>query len=115
MRLRTTVVGPHRDEIKVTLDGRDAESFASEGQQRSIALAMKLGQARKLENASGSPPLFLIDDIFGELDPVRRNSLLAALPASAQKFVTATTLHWLESTEGAVTYILNDGKIAKKN
>ena len=74
-----------------------------------------LGQARKLEAASGSPPLFLIDDIFGELDPVRRNSLLAALPGSAQKFVTATTLHWLESTEGAVTYILNDGRIEKKS
>ena len=89
-------MGPHRDDVDILLEGRNAASFASEGQQRSIALAMKLGQARKLEEASDSPPLFLIDDVFGELDPVRRNNLLAALPSSAQKLVTATTLHWME-------------------
>jgi DNA replication and repair protein RecF len=112
-RLRMTLVGPHRDEIAIALEGRHA-AFASEGQQRSVALAMKLGQARRLEAASGNPPLFLIDDVFGELDPLRRNSLLGALPTSAQKLVTATTLDWLEPTEDAATYILDDRKIGKK-
>ena len=74
-------------------------SFASEGQQRSIALAMKLGQARSLAASAGGPPLYLIDDVFGELDPDRRNNFLTALPASAQELVTATNLRWLESTE----------------
>ena len=101
IRLRTTIVGPHRDDIEILLEGRNAASFASEGQQRSIALAMKLGQARRLEDSSGGPPLFLIDDVFGELDPDRRNNLLAALPASAQKLVTATTLQWMELSDAA--------------
>jgi DNA replication and repair protein RecF len=115
LRLRTTVIGPHRDDIEILLEGRDATSFASEGQQRSIALAMKLGQARTLEASAASPPIYLIDDVFGELDPDRRNNLVAALPASAQKLVTATTLQWLESTEDASFYLLRDGRVVKKS
>jgi DNA replication and repair protein RecF len=113
-RLRTTIIGPHRDDIEILLEGRQAMSFASEGQQRSIALAMKLGQARRLEASAGGSPLYLIDDVFGELDPDRRNNLLAALPASAQKLVTATGLHWLDSKEDAAVFLLNDGKVVKK-
>jgi DNA replication and repair protein RecF len=115
IRMRTTVVGPHRDDIEILLEGRHAASFASEGQQRSAALAMKLGQARRLEKAVETPPLFLIDDIFGELDPVRRNNLLAALPFTAQKFVTATTLQWLEFASTAVEFRLKDGTITREN
>lgn len=114
MRLRTTIVGPHRDDIEILLEGRNAASFASEGQQRSIALAMKLGQARRLEDASNGPPLFLVDDVFGELDPIRRNNLLSALPPSAQKLVTATSLHWMEVSENAAEYLLKDGRITRK-
>jgi DNA replication and repair protein RecF len=114
MRSRATVVGPHRDEIAITLDGRDLASFASEGQQRSVALAMKLGQARQLEAAAGDPPLFLIDDVFGELDPDRRNNLLGALPAAAQKLITATSLNWLLPIQDAPLFILRDGTIATK-
>jgi DNA replication and repair protein RecF len=114
IRLRTTISGPHRDDIEILLEGRQAVSFASEGQQRSIALAMKLGQARRLEAFAGGSPLCLIDDVFGELDPDRRNNLLTALPTSAQKFVTATTLNWLESNEGASVFLLSDGKVVKK-
>ena len=115
MRLRTTIVGPHRDDIEILLEGRNAAAFASEGQQRSVALAMKLAQARRLEEASDAPPLFLIDDVFGELDPVRRNNLLAALPSSAQKLVTATTLQWMEFAPAAVEHRLKDGTITRQD
>jgi DNA replication and repair protein RecF len=115
IRLRTTVTGPHRDDIAIVLERRPAASFASEGQQRSVALAMKLGQARTLEASSAGAPLFLIDDVFGELDPARRNNLLQALPASAQKFVTATNLDWLQPTENAPLFFLRDGGIATKS
>jgi DNA replication and repair protein RecF len=115
IRLRTTVIGPHRDEIEILLEGRQAVSFASEGQQRSIALAMKLGQARRLEDSAAGPPLYLIDDVFGELDPDRRNNLLGALPVSAQKLVTATSLHWLQSIEDAALYLLRDGRIFRES
>ena len=114
-RLRTTVTGPHRDDIAILLGGRHAASFASEGQQRSVALAMKLGQARRLEVSSASAPLFLIDDIFGELDPARRNNLLQALPAAAQKLVTATSFDWLQPIENAAWFVLRDGTLATKS
>jgi DNA replication and repair protein RecF len=76
---------------------------------------MKLGQARRLAASAGGPPLYLIDDVFGELDPDRRNNFLTALPASAQKLVTATNLHWLESTEDAAFFLLRSGRVIKKS
>jgi DNA replication and repair protein RecF len=105
-RLRATVVGPHRDEVDIALEGRKAVTFASEGQQRSVALALKLAQARALETAASKPPLYLIDDVFGELDPLRRNNLLAALPPDAQKLITTTSLDWLELPGDAVRHEL---------
>jgi DNA replication and repair protein RecF len=115
IRLRTTVTGPHRDDIAILLGGRHAALFASEGQQRSVALALKLGQAHRLEVSSAGAPLFLIDDIFGELDPGRRNNLLQALPATAQKLVTATTLDWLQPIDNAAWFVIKDGTIATKS
>ena len=76
---------------------------------------MKLAQARRLGASAGGLPLYLIDDVFGELDPDRRNNLLAALPASAQKFVTATTLDWLEPIEDAAMHFLKDRKIVTRS
>jgi DNA replication and repair protein RecF len=95
-RVRQTVVGPHRDDIDLIVQGENAQQYASEGQQRTVALALKIAQARLFTMEEGTSPLLLIDDIFGELDPVRRNALLAHLPADAQKFVTATTMQWRE-------------------
>ena len=69
--------------------------FASEGQQRTLVLALKLGAARLLARHFGAPPVLLLDDIFGELDLTRRAALLAALPADAQKLITTTHLDWL--------------------
>lgn len=105
-RLRSTVVGPHRDDIAILLEGRKAATFASEGQQRSVALALKLAQAQVLQASAHQPPLFLIDDVFGELDPLRRNNLLAALPVSSQKLITTTSLDWLEIPEGAARHAI---------
>lgn len=93
-RTRTTFAGAHRDDFTVMLNGRAAESFASEGQQRSVSLALKLAQAQALEQARGQPPLLLIDDVFGELDPLRRRALLDGLPPGTQKVITTTHLDW---------------------
>lgn len=94
IRLRMTTVGPHRDDLRLEVQGMLAAQFASEGQQRTIALALKLAQARVLAEDEASAPLLLIDDIFGELDAQRRNALLASLPNDSQKLITATTLDW---------------------
>lgn len=98
MRLRQAVVGPHRDDLQLRLHGMPAAEFASEGQQRTIALSLKLAQGNLLESLGGKAPVYLMDDIFGELDTGRRNALMAHLPPLAQKWITATHLDWLQET-----------------
>lgn len=108
-RLRQTLVGPHRDDVSLTLDGRPAGPFASEGQQRTLALALKLAQAGLLQSVAGAPPLLLLDDIFGELDPARRNRLLSALPPDSQRLVTTTHLGWLDGPAPGPVWRLEEG------
>lgn len=110
-RLRQTVCGPHRDDLELMLNGLKAASFASEGQQRTIALALKIAQARHLHALHGRPPLLLLDDIFGELDAVRRNLLLEALPAGAQSIITTTFLDWMQPSDSDRVYRLESGKL----
>ena len=93
-RLRQTSVGPHRDDVHFALNGQSS-AFASEGQHRTLVLALKLGAAQLLERHYAAPPVLLLDDIFGELDLERRAALLTALPAAAQKIITTTHLDWL--------------------
>jgi DNA replication and repair protein RecF len=99
-RLKKTVFGPHRDDLSISINGMTAGGFASEGQQRTVALALKLAQSRLLENRGGAPPIMLIDDIFGELDQARRNALLSYLPPGSQKLITTTFLDWADAPGG---------------
>ncbi len=108
-RLRQTLVGPHRDDLALTLGGRTAAQFASEGQQRTVALALKLAQAGLLQSVWKTPPLLLFDDIFGELDPARRNALLAALPNGSQQLITTTHLDWLDAPPPGPVWQLSAG------
>jgi len=96
LRLRQTVVGPHRDDLEIFVNEMPARRYASEGQQRTVALALKVGQARVLANETGAVPLLLVDDVFGELDVSRRNALLSQLPWDSQKIITATNVDWLQ-------------------
>lgn len=97
--MRQAVIGPHRDDVSIRLHGMPASEFASEGQQRTIALALKLAQGDLLHKRCAKSPIYLLDDIFGELDPARRNALLHHLPPHAQKFITTTHLGWLKETK----------------
>lgn len=111
LRLRQTVVGPHRDDLSLEVNEMAAVQYASEGQQRTVALSLKIAQARVFAAEENAPPLLLIDDVFGELDPARRNRLLGSLPKEAQKLVTATTLAWqAERIEGPV-FTLSEGQL----
>ena len=100
-RLRQTSAGPHRDDVRFFLNEISATDFASEGQQRTLVLALKLGAARLLDRHFAAPPVLLLDDIFGELDLARRSALLAALPAAAQKLITTTHLDWMPPHQAA--------------
>jgi len=110
-RLRQTMVGPHRDDLEILIAGKSAGQYASEGQQRTTALALKIAQARVFLAEEPTALLLLIDDIFGELDPVRRNSLLRHLPAEAQKLVTATTMQWCDDAMAGSRFELREGKL----
>ena len=114
LRLRQTIVGPHRDDIELLVETKTANQYASEGQQRTVALALKIAQARVFMMEEGAPPLLLIDDIFGELDPVRRNALLANLPVEAQKFVTATTMQWRDEGVEGPLFELRDRELIRR-
>jgi DNA replication and repair protein RecF len=114
LRLRQTIVGPHRDDIDLLVESQPANQYASEGQQRTVALALKIAQARIFMMEEGTPPLLLIDDIFGELDPVRRNMLLQHLPAEAQKLVTATAMPWREDGLEGPVFELRDRELIRR-
>jgi len=113
-RLRQTVAGPHRDDLILQLNGMDAAAFASEGQQRTLAVALKLAQTRYLEAQTGTAPILLIDDVFGELDPQRRNTLLASLPAGSQKIITTTFLDWHEQQPETAVFALAGHSLTRK-
>jgi DNA replication and repair protein RecF len=89
LRRQLTTVGPHRDELDVVLDGRPARTEASQGEQRTIALALRLA-AHLLDTAQrGQPPVLLLDDVFSELDNRRAAALVEQLPAGQVLLTTA--------------------------
>ncbi|MFZ5899112.1 MAG: DNA replication/repair protein RecF [Bacillota bacterium] len=88
LKMGQTMVGPHRDDLVVLINGRDARTFGSQGQQRSIVLALKLCQAALWKDLTGETPVVLLDDVFFELDQSRRRRILERLGDGAQVFVT---------------------------
>lgn len=97
-RRGTTVVGPHKDEIEILLSRRPARGFASQGQQRSIALAWKLAEVDVVQAVLGVQPLLLLDDVMSELDGDRRALLTKKVQQSAQTVVTTTNLPYFDQT-----------------
>lgn len=97
---RATTLGPHRDELRMQLNDHSAAQFASEGQKRTLAIALKMAQAEFLAASHGVLPVLLIDDIMGELDIRRRSGFLPLLTRAqqtrAQVFMTATEENWPE-------------------
>ncbi len=85
-----TLSGPHRDDLAIRLEGRDAVRFASRGEARTIALALRLAEHRLLEQHHQDAPLLLLDDVVAELDERRQQALLAYVKALPQAVVTAT-------------------------
>jgi DNA replication and repair protein RecF len=95
---RTTLIGPHRDELELYLDNQSAAQYGSEGQKRTVAIALKMAQAEYLTTRHGIPPILLLDDVMGELDEKRRRGFLPLLArvhqARSQVFMTCTEPNW---------------------
>lgn len=85
-----TTIGPHRDDISLTLNGLPARTHASQGEQRTVALALRLAAHRRLAQHLGDEPLLLLDDVFSELDELRSHALIENLP-NTQTFITAAS------------------------
>ncbi len=110
---QSTQLGPHRDDVAFELDGRDAGSFASQGQLRAIMLAWKSAELAVLARAHGDRPILLLDDVSSELDPARNRYLFEHLASSAgQCFITTTDRgHVLLSADRA-DYRIQNGQIS---
>ena len=89
IRRAVTTVGPHRDELGLTIEGRVARTHASQGEQRSLALAMRLAGHDVVATEIGASPVLLLDDVFSELDPTRSAALLAHVPPGQVLLTTA--------------------------
>jgi DNA replication and repair protein RecF len=92
LRRGVTTVGPHRDELGLEGGGLGGRSYASEGEQRSLALALRLAGHQLVTDRIGSAPVLLLDDVFSELDPGRAEALLACLPGGQAVVTTAGEL-----------------------
>ncbi|MEH2457277.1 DNA replication/repair protein RecF [Nostoc sp.] len=100
----TTLVGPHRDEIELTINQTPARQYGSQGQQRTLVLALKLAELQLIEEVVKEPPLLLLDDVLAELDLSRQNQLLDAIQDRFQTLITTTHLgsfdsQWLKSSQ----------------
>jgi DNA replication and repair protein RecF len=84
-----SLTGPHRDELELFLNGLPSRSHASQGEQRSLALALQLAAHQLATERLGTPPVLLLDDVFSELDPSRSKALLAGLPPGQTLLTTA--------------------------
>lgn len=95
---RATLVGPHRDDLQLLQNEKSAAQFGSEGQKRTLAIALKMAQAEFLTGIHGAPPILLIDDVMGELDLKRRSGFLPLLESArktrGQVFMTCTEENW---------------------
>jgi DNA replication and repair protein RecF len=117
LSLGTSLVGPHRDDIELAIDDTLAKSYGSQGQQRTLVLAIKLAELELIEQIVGEPPLLLLDDVLAELDLHRQNQLLSAIADRFQTIVTTTHLgsfdrDWLNASQ--ILHVTN-GKIETGN
>ena len=107
---RSTLVGPHRDDLDLQLDGHPLAAYGSQGQQRTAVLALKVAEYSVMQERSGEAPLLLLDDVLSELDPVRAQAFLAGVGGFEQAFITAT--HLPEGLEAARVYGIEAAVIA---
>ena len=110
-----SVIGPHRDDLTFLINKKEAKSFASQGQQRSIVLAIKLAELKVFEHKKDEIPVLLLDDVFAELDESRQDFLLHNLPENIQTFLTTTHISDIqkEFLKGAQILEVKNGKVVE--
>lgn len=103
LRRQQTTVGPHRDDVAFLIEGRDARAYGSQGQQRSVVLALKMAEVLLSAEVVGNQPLLLLDDVMSELDERRREAVTRFARRGVQMVITTTNLGYFspELLDGA--------------
>ena len=114
MRLGFTTIGPHRDDIKFTLNGADVRVFGSQGQQRTVALSIKLAEAEIFKARTGEYPILILDDVLSELDRKRQRKLVSAIDGIQTIFTATGFDRALFKGKQATKFTIANGKIKKK-
>jgi DNA replication and repair protein RecF len=111
---KTTTIGPHRDDFIILLDGKNLRSFGSQGQQRAASISLKLCELNILKKRFKRNPVFLLDDVFSELDINRKKVLVKAIGSGFQTFVTATNMSYIDKLdlEFGDRFLIEDNKVA---
>jgi len=99
-----SLIGPHRDDLKITINGIDARKFGSQGQQRTAALALKIAELELVKSETGEYPVLLLDDVMSELDEKRRDHLLVFIGEKVQTFITTTDLDF-KYADGKIIHV----------
>ncbi|PTK42686.1 DNA replication and repair protein RecF, partial [Staphylococcus nepalensis] len=107
--------GPHRDDLCFNVNGMDAQTYGSQGQQRTSALSIKLAEIELINKEVGEYPILLLDDVLSELDDSRQTHLLSTIQDKVQTFVTTTSVEGIdhEIMKHAKLYRINQGEIIK--
>ena len=106
----STSVGPHRDDVDILINGICARKFASQGQQRSAVLALKLGEANVLKEKTGEQPIALLDDVMSELDETRQDYILHHIEGW-QVFITCCDPATILKLKKGKTFQIQQGKL----
>ncbi len=116
IQYRTTLIGPNRDDFYFSLDGKNLSLFGSQGQLRSAILALKLSEVKLFNNLIGDSPILLLDDIFSELDIIKKNNILKYLDGDIQTVITTTDLKNIDNDicKKANVYEIKNGKIISR-
>ena len=111
----STRIGPHHDDLEFFINKLDAKMYASQGQQRSIVLSLKLSEIDYLKSKTGSYPILLLDDVLSELDRNRQLKLLDAINENVQTFITTPSISDIKEDllKKAKVFKINNGTISE--
>jgi DNA replication and repair protein RecF len=115
IRRGVTLVGPHRDDLAFFINGKEAQIFGSQGQQRTTALSLKLAEIELINEEIGEYPLLLLDDVLSELDQNRQTQLIETFQSKVQTFITTTGLESVNVSrlQDAGIYHVHDGRVTR--
>ncbi len=111
-----TLTGPHRDDFSFYIDDKDMKIFSSQGQQRMAVISLKLAEIYLFKDILGEYPVLLLDDIFSEIDKIKRNKIVKFLKDDIQTIITTTDINDINSIllEKAIVYNVKNNKVTKK-